>query len=175
MSAFTRNQVERFLFEAPDDEYLPTKVNISCEKQSIFIISQVITNFFTLFKQVALIFGIHGALRCKRLFSIQTNDVQDTGTRVIVTVPATKCNCAVSFVVEGNFYEVVRRYINARPDQVANSKFFLNFRNGVYTRSAIGEAKLARMPRVIASYLNLENPEEYTSQSFRRSFRHFIL
>lgn len=47
--------------------------------------------------------------------------------------------------------------------------FFVNFQKGRCTKQVIGINKLGNMPKQIAIYLNLDNPEIYTGHCFRRT------
>lgn len=47
--------------------------------------------------------------------------------------------------------------------------FFLNYKNGKCTKQVTGKNKIGNMPKEIANYLNLPDPQAYTGHSFRRT------
>lgn len=49
-----------------------------------------------------------------------------------------------------------------------SSRFFVFYNNGSCHRQFIEKNKLCEIPKIIASYLNLDTPELYTGQCFRR-------
>ncbi|CAG9790350.1 unnamed protein product [Diatraea saccharalis] len=69
------NDFEKFLRDAPDSQYLATKV--------------------------ALIFGINGACRQKELHNITTNDIENQGKMLLVKIPNTKNKIPRSFIIDG--------------------------------------------------------------------------
>jgi integrase len=50
-----------------------------------------------------------------------------------------------------------------------SSRLFLNFRNGKITKQPIGHNTFSSMPKKIAMFLNLEDPQLYTGHCFRRT------
>ncbi|XP_011859053.1 PREDICTED: uncharacterized protein LOC105556569, partial [Vollenhovia emeryi] len=139
----TPEQIQIFLNEAPDDTYLDTKV--------------------------AMIFGICGACRREELTQITINDIEDKGSILLVKIPKTKNYKPRSFVITDEFYSIFKKYITLRPKDVENSRFFLNYQNGRCTRQPIGLNKFVKIPRIIASYLKLPDPQSYTGHTFRRT------
>ncbi|XP_063972557.1 uncharacterized protein LOC135160192 [Diachasmimorpha longicaudata] len=139
----TPNDIERFLNEAPDNQFLATKV--------------------------ALIFGIIGACRRQELCNITMDDIEDDGVMAFVTIPKTESDPERSFTICGEFYNMYKKYFNLRPRHVGTKRFFVNYQNGKCTHQVIGINKFGSMPRTIASYLKLPNPESYTGHSFRRT------
>ncbi|XP_071569295.1 uncharacterized protein [Temnothorax nylanderi] len=140
---FTSNEIQKFLNEAPDDQYLATKV--------------------------ALIVGIAGACRGNELTKLNVENIEHHGSLLLIKIPDTKTKILRSYTIEGKFAEIVKKYEALRPQYVTTNRFFLNFQKGKCTTQVIGKNKIARMPKEIASYLNLLEPELYTSHSFRRT------
>jgi len=116
-----------------------------------------------------LIFGITGACRREELSNITINDIQDFGSMLHIKLPYTKTNCSRSFTIEGEFYDIFKKYIDLRPANVQSDRFFLNYKNGKCTKQVIGKNKIGNMPKEIANYLNLPDPQAYTGHSFRRT------
>ncbi|CAI6366167.1 unnamed protein product [Macrosiphum euphorbiae] len=139
----TSTDIKKFIDEAPNIQYLVTKV--------------------------VLIFGITGACRREELSNITINDIQDFGSMLHIKLPYTKTNCSRSFTIEGEFYDIFKKYIDLRPANVQSDRFFLNYKNGKCTKQVIGKNKIGNMPKEIANYLNLPDPQAYTGHSFRRT------
>lgn len=144
----TRQEINLFLKKAPDADYLLVKV-------------------------IAMI-GIAGGCRREELYSMALNDIQDTGTQLIVTIPQTKTNVKRVFTIineiEGiNFLEIYRRYLALRPKNFQDDCLFVGYRNGRCIQQRVGIHTVGAMPKKIAEYLKLENPEKYTGHCFRRT------
>jgi len=56
-----------------------------------------------------------------------------------------------------------------RPANVKSDRFFLNYKNGKCAKQVIGKNKIENMPKEIAKYLNLPDPQAYTGHSIRRT------
>ncbi|XP_045472763.1 uncharacterized protein LOC123679295 [Harmonia axyridis] len=140
---FTPEQLNNFINEAPDEKYLATKV--------------------------ALIMGIMGACRAAELHSMQITDLEDHGSIFMVNVPNTKTKIARKFTVTGNFYTIVKKYLNLRPTDISQTIFFLKFQNGKYHSHRIGINKFGAMGKDIATFLKLPDCNLYTGHCFRRS------
>lgn len=118
---------------------------------------------------MALIYGISGACRGIELINITVDDVKTDTQLQAINLPDTKTNKERTFVVKGEYLNIVRKYQALRPENVATKRFFLNYQNGKCTRQPIGRNKFAAMPKEIAAFLKLENPEKYTGHCFRRT------
>ncbi|KAL7305918.1 hypothetical protein TKK_0001923 [Trichogramma kaykai] len=140
---FTRDQIQTFLNEAPDEIYLCTKV--------------------------ALIFGISGALRRAEFVQLKTEDVILEENYMLVKILKTKNHVPRSFTVSGEFYDLCKKYINARPNPCHTDRFFLQYHVGKMIRQPIGINKFGSMPKEVATYLKLPNSDKYTGHSFRRT------
>lgn len=112
--------------------------------------------------------GIMGACRANEMHNMNIEDIQDLGSTMLVTIPNTKTKIVRQFTITGQFYYICKKYINLRPADTSTS-FFLNFQNGKCTVQKIGINKFAAMGKQIATFLNLPQPEMYTSHTFRRS------
>lgn len=88
---------------------------------------------------------------------------------MLVALPDTKTKKHRSFTVNGEFFRIVKKYSELRPKDVNTNRFFMNYKHKKCTKQVIGKNKFAMMPRLIAEYLELPNPTEYTSHSFRRT------
>lgn len=96
-------------------------------------------------------------------------DIEDHNTMLLIKIPVSKTGIQRSFTVVGEFYNICKKYMNLRPNDSKTDRFFLNFQNEKCTRQAIGINKFGGLPKQIATYLNLPEPELYTGHSFRRT------
>lgn len=99
---------------------------------------------------------------------MKIHHIEDTGQELYIKIPDSNSRTERSFIVSGNFYDVCKKYMSLRPN-ADSAQFFLHYHNGKCTRQVVGINKLGDIPRTIAEYLNLENPETYTGHCFRRS------
>lgn len=56
-----------------------------------------------------------------------------------------------------------------RPKTVQTDRFFLNYKNGKCTQNPIGRNKFLSIPKLIAMFLDLENPDMFTGNSIRHA------
>lgn len=110
-----------------------------------------------------------GACRKNELYNIKISDLKDLGSAILIAIPNTKTKKPREFTITGHFYSIIRKYWALRPSDVPSDNFFINFQNNKCTRQVIGINKLGNMPKQIATFLNLENPQEYTGHCFRRT------
>ncbi|XP_066256701.1 protein tramtrack, beta isoform-like isoform X10 [Euwallacea similis] len=141
---FTQEEIDTFLFEAPDHIYLATKV--------------------------AIIFGIIGACRRHEIHAITIDDVRDFGTAMTVSIPNQTSNLIPrQFTITGDYYHYCVKYMKLRPDNAVSKSFLLNYQKGRCTVQNIGINKIGAMGKEVARFLNLPDPQMYTGDSFRRS------
>lgn len=113
--------------------------------------------------------GYSGALRRQELTDLTINDLKFKDDNVFVSIPKTKTNVPRMFVItEVNWVHLVKKYYNLRPAG-ATVRFFLTYRNGHCIKSPIGINTISKIPKMIATYLKLPEPERYTGHCFRRS------
>ena len=90
------------------------------------------------------------------------------------TIPDTKTNMKRVFpmVAEGeavNPMEVYQKYVWLRPANINHDYFFISYRNQKCTEQRVGIHTFAKMPWMVAEFLKLPNPKEYTGHCFPRS------
>lgn len=120
--------------------------------------------------EVILIFGIFGTLRYKDIVNLTIQNIKDTNhNEYIVKIEDMKNDYLKFFVIRRDYYDMVKKYINFRPTNMSCNIFYTNYQNGICTRQLIGINKVRETQKVIALYLNLDNPELFTGHSFRRS------
>lgn len=144
---FTRDQINTFLKDASDD-YLALKV--------------------------AVIFGIFGACRREELYNVSVNDIVDTGSSIIVTVPKTKTGQRRMFSIiddkdDIDYLGKIRKYIDMRPKNISHDHFFVSCRKDKCTVQRIGINTFGDMGKKVAVFLKLPEPTLYTGHAFRRS------
>jgi integrase len=139
----SKQQVDNFLHNAPNEKYLATKV--------------------------VLILGVTGGCRCDEITSLTMADIEDLGTLILIKLQDTKHYKSRSFIIMENFYlEICRKYISIRKD-INISRFLLNYHDGKCANMVMGKHKIASAPREIASFLKLPNSNEYTGHCLRRT------
>ncbi|XP_031342039.1 uncharacterized protein LOC116169963 [Photinus pyralis] len=152
---FTKNDMVKFLNEAPDE---------------IFLIHKV-----------AMILGVAGACRREELYNMKVADIEDHGALLVVKIPNSKTNIQRTFTVTSQvddkvFYlEIYRKYIKLRPTNVVSAHLFLNYRNGKCSQQVVGKGTIGKWPSKIATYLKLEGPNDYTGHAFRRTSATFLV
>lgn len=97
------------------------------------------------------------------------NDIRLEGNVYIFTLRDTKTHITRTFTLEGKYTAAIKHYISLRPAACTTEKFFLHYANGKCYNQVIGINKIGSMPSIIAKWLNLPNPSEYTGHSFRRT------
>lgn len=149
----SQDNVSKFLTEAPGDTFLLIKV--------------------------ALIFGLYGACRSEELRKLNVEDIEDTGSVLVVTLHDTKTKKKRIFTVTReiggiNEIELYRRYVSLRPKHINHSRFFIFYMNNKCTVQPVGIHSFYKMPKKIAHYLNLPNPDGYTGHCLRRTSTTFL-
>lgn len=146
---FESSELEKFLREAPDDKYLALKV--------------------------IAIFGVLGACRCHELADVLMENVEEIGGKIFhVKIPETKTGVFRSFTVSNYYYDVVKRYLKLRPENVCTPRFFLCYREGRCLKQVIGKNTISKVPSVIAEYLKLPDVNLYTGHTLRRTSATFL-
>ncbi|KAK4881350.1 hypothetical protein RN001_004669 [Aquatica leii] len=102
----------------------------------------------------ALIIGYSGACRLEELMFLSIKDIEFKIDSIIVSIPKTKNNVPQVFL---------------RPAHTPHDRYFLTYREGKCSILPIGINKIGQMPKSIATFLNLSNPEFYTGHCFRRN------
>jgi integrase len=139
----TSMEIDKFLSEAPDEKYLFTKV--------------------------ALVIGINGACSRQELYQLKVDDIEDLGSAALIKIPDIRTNKRRMFTITGEFYEIYKKYATLRPSNAYERRFFLNYQNGKCTVQPVGINKFGNIPKQIAGYLHLKDPELYTGHCFRRT------
>lgn len=122
-----------------------------------------------------MIIGLSGACRREELKDLRLENVKDEDQVFRFVIPNTKTKIAREFFVtsgniEGvNMVQLVRKYASMRPNHTDHCRFFVSYRNNRCTKQPVGIHTFGNIPKIIATFLKLAKPEEYTGHSFRRS------
>lgn len=109
-----------------------------------------------------------GACRCEEILNMKVTDIEDLGALLLVKIPSSKMNKARSFTItEERFISLYRKYLALRPDDFDSSRFFIKYQNGKCHRTVIGIHKIANVPKEVAHFLKLDEPNKYTGHSLR--------
>lgn len=103
------------------------------------------------------------------LVKMTIQDVEDLQSKLLIRIPDSKTNKPRSFIVNQMYLNVYRKYVALRPEDMNSIRFFFKHKNGRGYRQVVGIHQFRKMPKVVATYLNLPNPTEYTGHCFRRS------
>lgn len=147
-NVFTSDQISQFMINAPDKEWLLSKV--------------------------ILTFGIFGALRRDDLLRLSINDVKDYGSFIKVTLRDGKTHASRSFIITDDECtyqpcQLVRKYLSLRPSKMTSPRLFVGFRQGKCVAQHVGSHTISDVPKKVAQYLKLEQPESYTGHAIRRT------
>ncbi|KAK4887576.1 hypothetical protein RN001_003847 [Aquatica leii] len=116
---------------------------------------------------VVAILGVLGACRGAELCDMAVADFEDLENKLLkITIPTTKNHISRTFTVEGEYYEIIKKYASLRPKNAESSRFFLNYQKGKCTKQVIGKNKVATCPKQIAEFLNLPKSGEYIPEDF---------
>lgn len=104
------------------------------------------------------------------MVKMKTADIEDKGNIIIVNIPDSKTRKVRTFTVIGeNNLNIYRRYTALRPNGYIENRFFLKYQSGKCYRAVMGIHSIGSVPRKVATFLQLNNPNEYTGHSMRRT------
>ena len=160
-SVFSRAEITKFLLEAPDNDFLSTKVPFPIVNCCLCFKFSVI--------QAIFITGLAGACRPEELCNMHMKDITIQDDIIIVNIPHTKNATSSKFVItELLWIKIVKKYFTNRPSPDM-PKVLIGFRGGKPVKQNIGHNTISNTPNKIAKFLQLEHPELYTGHSLRRS------
>ncbi|XP_071629088.1 uncharacterized protein [Temnothorax longispinosus] len=94
---------------------------------------------------------------------------ENNGNKYLVSIHESKNDMPRQFIIGDLFYKKVTQYMSLRPEDRFTDRFFIQYHKGKCQRQVIGKNKIGETPQIIAAYLNLENPKQYTGHCFRRT------
>lgn len=149
-NVFDREDVNKFMLEAPDEIYLLMKV--------------------------VMVMGVAGACRCNELSEMKMDNVKITQDVILVTIPDSKNGMSRTFTVTKSdenrvcHFKIIQKYIDIRSHMATNNqRFFMRYQNGKCLNQPVGKNTLSSIPSKIAKFLQFENFKMYTGHSFRRT------
>ncbi|XP_031328141.1 uncharacterized protein LOC116159324 isoform X2 [Photinus pyralis] len=165
------NQLIYFL-KVKSKGYKPKKSQVLTGDQVFEFIKRAPNDIYLLHK-VVLVMGVFGGLRRDEMVKMCIDDITDKGSVVIVNVPETKTGTSKGFTIveeeEINALKLVRQYLALRPKHTKERRFFLTYRKGCCTVQPVGKNTIGSVPNIIAKYLKLDNPHQFTGHCLRRT------
>lgn len=118
-----------------------------------------------------MIIGISGACRREELYKMVLQDIAIKDDIILITIPVTKTNISRSFAISKNSWvAIVQKYLQARrKNTTIKDRLFLKYQNGKCVNSPVGINTIGSIPSRIATFLNLDDPKDYSGHCFRRS------
>ena len=114
--------------------------------------------------------GYNAACRREELTNMCVDDIQYRADSIMVVIPKTKNYVPRTFLVtDENWIHLIKKYANLRPKRVTHRRFFLTYRNGYCINCPMGINMIGKVPKIIAAFLKLSDPEHFTGHCFRRS------
>ncbi|KAK8797509.1 hypothetical protein WA158_005855 [Blastocystis sp. Blastoise] len=124
--------------------------------------------------------AISGGCRCEELHGLHYNDLHWMPDKLEVFIQHSKVDQAgkgFSFYVLNsvgniiNLYSIIKKYHDQLNDiSHQNPPLFICVRNGRFIKQPVGINTLYSFPLKITNHLNIENKEEFSGHSFRRTF-----
>lgn len=158
--------------------HLPKKAPVfSQDDLNRFLIESPSTPDFVT-QKLTVLFAINGALRCKEIAYIHWNDVELEDDGLFVSVPCSKTDqnktgfrffCPKSDDERLCALAIFDKYKSFFTEESIEGRLFRKFRNNKPTKQPLGYHYFEKVARSIATFLQIENSEKYTSHSFRRS------
>lgn len=116
-----------------------------------------------------------GACRCQEIADLTLDRVEDLGGTYLIKIPEeNKTNVYRSFTVSNLYYDMFKSYLQLRPEKAVTNRVFYRYEKGRCFNQVIGKNTISEMPKIIATYLNLPDVEDYTGHSFRRTSATFL-
>ncbi|XP_015833839.1 activating transcription factor 7-interacting protein 1 isoform X1 [Tribolium castaneum] len=168
ISQYTRLQA---LLKSASEGYSPRKSN-ALEEEDVWKFLQEADDTWYLAMKVILIMGYYGACRRDELTNMLIDDVEFRGESIVVSVPKIKkiTKSVRMFSITDQFcVNKIKKYVALRPSDVTHKRFFLTYRNGYCVKSPIGVNTMGIIPKEIAAFLKLPNPDRYTGHCFKRT------
>lgn len=147
---FTRDEFERFLREAPDEEYLLHKMFI--------------------------IFGVYGAMRGNELINMKLNDIIIRDNEIEVCIPESKKSNRTFIITKHidpslDAILLVKKYLSLRPSIVKNNRFMIYMSNGKGVNRPVGRNRISKITKEIAEYLGFdkERIEKFSGHTYKKT------
>lgn len=141
LQSLTLKQSQRFIREAPDEQYLLHKV--------------------------IAILGNAGKVTRTQMVSLKASSVIERKDFIAVYITGTFRQIRIGQKnMAGKCADVFRKYMAVRPNSATEPWFLLNYRNGDFTHGPVTVDTVGSTPVQIAKFLKLPNPKMYTFHVF---------
>lgn len=103
------------------------------------------------------------------MVNLTVGNVKDDGIEISVYVPTTKTKVPKDYIICGEMAKIIREYIKLRPQNAKTDRMLMQYRKGKCVNQVMGKHSIAKIPKEIAAFLKLPEPNLYTGHSYRRS------
>ncbi|RZB41588.1 hypothetical protein BDFB_014726 [Asbolus verrucosus] len=104
--------------------------------------------------------GYNGAYWREEVTILSIEDIEYKSDSIVVSIPKTKNSVPRQFLItDQHWVDLIKKYANLRPKTVTHKRFFLTYRSGCCVNSPIGINSVGKVPKEIAVFLKLPNPE----------------
>lgn len=107
---------------------------------------------------------MNGVRSSNQLVNVGLDQIKQYDDLILVTMPRTENSAKRTFTLTGTSFDIVKKYIALRPETTKDNRLFLNYRDGKCKALPIGRNKFYEIPRRIAKYLKLPQPERYSGE-----------
>ena len=98
------------------------------------------------------------------------DDIEEQGELLLVDIPKNKTDNPRKFTITAELAQVVKKYINLRPQNTPSKcRFFIRYEKNTCVKVSMGKSKISAVPKEVASWLSLPNPERFTGHALRRT------
>lgn len=158
--------------------YIPKQAAVLTKEQfSVFLLQSSDEEFMVAKAIIAL--GLSGALRKCEIYNMKFGEVKQLQGTFLISIPRSKTNTTGSFAVTSptdsenplNYYTYLERYHKKRValGGARDTPYLMQLRFGKCTRQRVGDHSIGNVPKIVATFLELEDPKRFTGHSFRRS------
>lgn len=153
--------------------YLPKKSKVLSRENLDTYLTEADDNEHLMIK-VVLILGIAGACRIDELTNLSIDDIEDTGSSLIIKIPNTKNQLPRTFIVTDSdknihMLDIYHKYAALRPSNTNHRRFFVYYKAGKCSVQCVGKNTFSKLPSKIALFLKLPDASLYTGHCLRRS------
>lgn len=142
-----KDHVETFISEAPDGLFLMIKV--------------------------ALIIGVSGACRREELCALTVDDIQETGSSLLLTIRNRTTQTVRKFTIQDkdrhqSYLAYIKKYAALRPAHTEHRRFFIYYKDGRCSTQVVGKNTFSKLPSIVATFLRLPDPKLYSGNCFKK-------
>ena len=125
--------------------------------------------------KLVVLAGFYGGLRGCELVALTWEDLSFSQDGILLRIAFSKTDRAgvgvVKLLPKLQEKEIcpVHYFTVYKQNCIPKGRLFCQFRNGKFTKMPLGKTVIANVPRIVATFLELENPSAYTGHSLRVS------